>query len=282
MDWNKAKNYTILFLFILNLLLLFFNISKSKHYILTEEQKGAIYNLLEKNDVDLLSEIPDKFYPSQQLLIDNSDYDTIEIQKIFFDNIYNVKRTKEFDKTILTGENKTVTIQNSMITYSDKNVSNYSELTKEQAEQICHSFISKIIENSNKIHLDRYVENKNSFIFYYTQDFKDFPYFNNYIMFKIHKNGILKLKFEYNKPLELYGNKIEICSADEALFTFIDEIKKIYDTPISIDKIDLGYFSSDISNNENSTFTAIPHYRIFISENEDPFYINAYNNTFVY
>lgn len=282
MDWDKAKNYTILFLFILNLLLLSFNISKSKQYILTEEQKNSIYSVLKNNDIELLSEIPDKFYPLQQLLVNKSDYDTIEIQKIFFNDIYNIKRTKEFDKTILTSENKTVTIQNSMITYIDKNISNHSGLDKQQAEKICEGLISKIIPNNKKVELDRYIENKDTFIFYYTQNFIDFPYFNNYIIFKIHKNGIFKLKFEYNEPLELYGNKIEICSADEALFTFMDEIKRIYDNPITIDKIDLGYFSSDINDTENSTFISIPHYRIFIAENDEPFYINAYNNTFVH
>lgn len=283
MDWNKAKNYTILFLFVLNILLIFLNISKDAQYTLKEEQKASIYSVLDKNDIKLVCKIPENFSPMKQFIIKKTNYDIIELQKIFFDDIYNIKRTKEFDKTIFTGENKILTIQNNILIYENKNILNSNPINKEYAENICEEIVSKIMDNHEKMELDRYSENERYFSFYYTQNFIDFSVFNNYTQFKIYKNGTLKMKFEYNEPLESYGNKIDICSADEALFIFMNEIKKIYDDKsISIDTVDIGYFINRIDEDENSSSIVIPHYRIFIDEIEDPFYINAYNNTFVY
>lgn len=282
MDWEKARNYTIIFLIILNILFIGLNFAKDRQYILKQSQKQAVTDVLKQNGIQINSQIPDKFFPLQHIYMKQYNYDVLKIQDIFFEDKKNIKRTEEFDKTIFNSEYETIIIQDGIVMYENNKVQIDFELTEEDAFKICERFINKIESVFDKMTFDRITKDDDHFIIEYGVKYGDYFIFNNYFKVYIFENGTIKVQFEYRNPTGYVGPKTEICSADEALFIFMSEFKKIYETDnIVIDKIDLGYYVNELSKDSNAIFTVVPNYRIFVENHEMPYYVNAYNNVFV-
>jgi len=278
MDWIKAKNYTIFFLFILNILLLGLNFNKNREYKITQDQKKSIISVLNKNNININTDIPYTFFPAGQLYMKQYNYDIIKLQKIFFGEVSNIYRTEEFGKTILAYNNQNLIVANNVIIYKNNKKESNIDFNQEYAEKKCSDIINRINENYAKMSIDK-IDIKNNYItLRYIQRFNNYNIFNNSVFFKVYKNGIMECKFTYNEPVEIRAPKLDICSADEALFMFMNEIKGIYGNKnISVEKIDFGYFVGNNVDSSTSNIIAIPYYRIFAQEIEEPYYINAYN-----
>lgn len=280
MDWNKAKNYTIIFLFLLNALLIGLNFKKDQQYVITSDQKKSITTVLSENNVVINTDIPEEFVPIGQLYMKPYNYDVLKLQKIFFGDVSEVKRTEEFEKTILTYNKKSLVIANNIVSFRDNIVDNNIEFSKSYAVKRCSNIISAIENNYTKMYMDTYSVNSDVISLRYIQKFNGYNIFNNVVIFKVYKSGIIECEFTYNEPIEIKQPKLDICSADEALFTFMNEIKDIYgDERVFIKKIDFGYLIDDNSDLNTNNIVSVPHYRIFTENIEQPFYINAYNNT---
>ena len=102
MNWDKAKNYTIFFLLIINILLLVLNIVDKRDHILTSSQKADIIKILNDEHIVLDCEIPDTFSPMSTLSMEMYEFDLLKMQKIFFGNIDNVVRTDTDDTVEFT------------------------------------------------------------------------------------------------------------------------------------------------------------------------------------
>ena len=283
MDWKLAKNYALTFLLILNIILFSFNSLKQTKYKINSNQKAAILSYMKKNNITLNenTNIPNKFYPMEQFKVKNVFYDYLLLQQIFFLNNNNIKQTKEFDNIILTNSFETLTIYPTYVEYKNNKIINDFNFNKQNVLNICEKYVKNIEGEYGKFFLDIVKKQNNFFYVLYTQKLKNQNIFNNVIEFKIYNNGTINIYFKVFNKVGFSGEKTTIYSADEVIYIFINEVKKIFQKNIIIEKIDIGYYLSDTLNyTENIILT--PHYRFFIKDVETPFFINAYNGSFIY
>ena len=119
MDTKLAKNYTIIFLVILNLILFIIGFLLEEKYKITKEQQNTIISYLEKENIKIYTDIPKNYEPMPQISMKKTKNDDLSLQKIFFDNSSNLIRTEKFENTIFKEGNKTLTINNLFIYFRD-------------------------------------------------------------------------------------------------------------------------------------------------------------------
>lgn len=277
MDWKKAKNYTIIFLLILNVLLLTLNILKEDKHHLNQSRKKAILDVLSNNDILVNCSIPDDFSPMAQLNLRYFNHDILELKNIFMKDTSNIKISKEFEKTILKNEKEILSVQGNNVYYENNSTDDNFIMNKGNAIKKCAAITDKINKIYSKMDFCKFSQTDEYILLEYNQKYKDKIIFNNCIIVHVYSDGKMSIEFSYSQPLELSEKSFEICSSDEALFVFYSEIGKVVDIDkMSIDKIELGYYSNTDLNANISASTAAAHYRIYIdSMPEHPFFINA-------
>ena len=67
MDTKLAKNYTIIFLVILNLILFIIGFLLEEKYKITKEQQNTIISYLEKENIKIYTDIPKNYDPMPQI-----------------------------------------------------------------------------------------------------------------------------------------------------------------------------------------------------------------------
>jgi hypothetical protein len=113
------------------------------------------------------------------------------------------------------------------------------------------------------------------FRLFYREIYRGHTVHSNFIEMLVTENGITQADIQFGTISDFEGAAREIFSPDEVLLTFIQRVRSIWpEKTILIDKMDLVYYQEEI----RSDLHAIPYYRIFISENEVPFMINAFTN----
>lgn len=283
MDWKKAKNYTIIFLLILNVMLFGLNLIKYNKYNLSQEQKNDINAILNKNNITVATEMPDNYKPMPQITLKSSSYDAIELQKIFFNSITKIRRTEEFDKTIFSVGNESLKLYGNHAFYENNNIVDNYELSRKTAVKSVEKYIDEIEKNFSKLKLIRTTQSDEYIILEYDQSYLDNLIFNNSVIFTVYADGRFNCKLSYFEPMQMTGEKTDICSSDEALFVFYKGIKNVINTEnlIKITEMNLGYYTEDYMQTDLDVI-AVPHYRIFVEGIDEPYYINAYNSSMVY
>lgn len=280
MDWSKAKNYTIIFLIFLNIVLFFCNLRFNKRYELTDESIESVKAVLDKKNIKtgLCKSMPVEYNPIEQLSFDEYSYDEIDLQKIFFGGQKLVKRTSDFDKTVIEYENKTISVEGDTVFYNDPHAFSKEDFGQGMISQICEEKaerVSEFFDGFKFYGIEFYGEH---YAAEYIQEYKGIPVFGNYIRFKAYENGSLSAELKYFPVKGQYGEKAAICSADEALFVFSQKAKEICGTEIiNVVKIEKGWYSDDFEG--GGKIISMPYYRIKVKEREEPFFVNAYNRT---
>ncbi len=277
MNWNKAKNIIIMILMFLNIILLLVSHYGNDEYILSSEKEKAIIKLLNEDGVKIETGIPVKFQPSHYLSLDIVDYDVDELKKLFFEDNEDVKRSIEFEATIFKTSEKILKINEADIVYEKLCTEKSSDIfegseAKKEAERV----IKSLIKNKNYELQEIKFENGSYYLKYYEIYLKNKVY-SNYINFVINKDGIEKMKLSRYGAVGFYGARREVCSADEALFSWLLEMKgKNSYVNIVIDDMEQGYCF------EESTLKTrvVPCYRISVKDGET-YYINAYTSEII-
>nr|WP_317358582.1 two-component system regulatory protein YycI [uncultured Tyzzerella sp.] len=281
MDTKLAKNYTIIFLLILNILLFFLSFLLEEKYKITKEQEKTIIAYLEKENIKIYADIPKKYEPMPQISMKKTKHDDLALQNIFFKNNIDLIRTEKFEDTIFKQGEKTLRINNLFIYFQDLEIKENFKYNRENSLNIAESYMKPLEQIYGKMYLDRVIEEEDYFFISYIQKIENYKIFNNVLNVKIYKDGKIKIYFNNYQKTDIISEKINICSVDEALYTFSKEIKNLIpDSEIYIRDIDLGYYLK--MDNENITFSFYPYYRFYIKGNEMPFYVNAYTNSFEY
>lgn len=277
MDWAKAKTYIILCLFILNILLLGFNFYKSSKYITNLKSIEYTKSVLEKENVVLDCGLPVFYAPMKNSALKKYSYDFMALKNIFFDKDEQLKQTIEFENRIFyTDTGKKLTVSGNSVTFEfeDSDIKPDDVITK---------IMNKISKNFCVMKKMRDDTFENTRIVVFNQEFNGYIAFNNSLSFCFTNKNNCVIKFMYNEPIDFTGEKTEIYSPMEAVFNFSAEIKKIYELDkYIITNVDIGYFFENSENIHESIYTAYPCYRIFVQGINEPFYINACNNTFYY
>ncbi len=280
MDWGKAKNYTIIFLIFLNTVLFFCNIFFNKRYIITDEQIDSVKTILNERKVkiDASCDIPIDYSPMLQVSFGEYYYDEINIQKIFFPESGDVKRTTDFEKTILSLDDATIFIKEDIVEFESPNAFKQVPMDRESAIKACEEYALRAEEFFDDLEDYGVREFSDCYIVEYIGRYKNTSVFCNYMRFKIFKNGGMYVKLRYFPVKNLYGSEVDICSADEALFIFSEKAGEICGTEnVSVLKIAKGYYFDDFV--RGNKIISIPYYRVDVAEREEPFFVNAYNRT---
>ncbi len=280
MDWGKAKNYTIIFLIFLNTVLFFCNIRFNKRYVITDEQIDAVRTILENRNIKIENscEIPTDYSPMLQISFGEYYYDEVNIQKIFFPESNGVKRTTDFEKTILSLNNETIFIKDDIIEFESSDIFKNSLPDRESVLKVAEEYALRTEEFFDDLEMYAMREFDDCYIVEYIGRYKNTAVFCNYMRFRVSKNGDVCAKLRYFPVKNLYGSEVDICSADEALFIFSEKARELCGTEeISVSKIVKGYYFDDFVKGNN--IISIPYYRIEVSQREQPFFVNAYNRT---
>lgn len=295
MDWSKAKNYTIVFLVGLNIFLFVSNFLADRKYIMSSDSKTAISQLLNNNGITLSAELPKTYMPMRQMTIENYAYDFIQLQDIFLTDKTDIKRTREFDKTIISSENEKIIVYNNTVYYQNTDKENTVAFEKAAVLKRCGEYAAKISDAYYEMSLD-YISKTNdgeAFIVEYFTKSGGYNIFSNYLRFTVKSDGSLYLEFKYGKIGKTYGSETDICSPDEALFVFMDSAQRLVDSSsITVERVEIGYFLNydNLSGSDSlsatdvyslGTNTAIPCYRIAVAETKQSFFVNAYNRTII-
>lgn len=270
MDWDKAKNYTIISLIILNILLLSLNLFNLRKNMLTNTQKKDITQVLENNSIYLDCDIPDKFQPMPSLSMDMYEFDQIKMQKLFFSDMSKVVRTNNKDEVIFKQDNNQLILMNNTFKYTGI----INEINEEkEAKSVSNTYIHNLSSVLGSYDLYNEKRISNGYSFEYFQRYNRYNIFINKAVVNIYKNNI-EITGVYYKLNENNINNSEIISADEALFSAMWVIKQEYNTKALINDIDLGYYYNNSLNNKS--IVAVPSYRLVMSDNS-VFYINGYS-----
>ena len=110
MEWKSVKNLLLVMLLLMNMILGFFNYQQYQENVLTSSQEKAIYQVLSQNRIILYTDILTKFPPMKKLSLSAPIYSRDEMKHQFFAQ-EEASITVEFNKTIITSETKTLTME---------------------------------------------------------------------------------------------------------------------------------------------------------------------------
>lgn len=281
MNWSKAKNIIIIILVAMNIGLLFASQYTKGQNSLSFEAERSIVKLLNQNGIELYAELPKEFTPMSQLRLANQQMNIDELKADFFDNEEDVKISVELGDTILKKDNKTLTIKQSKIVYDNKdNYSGIDGLDKMMAKKISDQFVKNKLGSSyaNYKYFSTH-SNSNSYCITYYESYKNYKIISNYIKVNVTNKGITAVELFRYPPENFVGATRQICSSDEALLTFMEEVYPLTDQMnLFVDKMELGYIIETNSHNATN-IVAIPCYIISVEGSDKVYYINAYTNT---
>lgn len=277
MNWDKAKNLTLLFLLVVNLFLGGLIYNAGRKYTLTSAQEDAITAYLARNGVSLYTTIPQQFKPMAAMRIQPSAYDASELAPAFFDGTENVTPEYNGARATYTRAAETLTVEGDSFVYENTANRPGFVLTRANAADVCNKFLAKHENLFDKYVLDRVEETGNGYTVSYCGKFRNRLLISNTMVFSVTADGIRRITGTYNKPLALSGEAREIISPDEALYKFVKHMNYVYgDQEILLDSMDIVYYLSETPTDSSIPLSAAPYYRFYVFSGEALVLINAY------
>ncbi len=282
MDWKKAKKIMISILVILNIGLLYLNFKTVSKYHVNPQREKEISEILSKNGIGLYTELISSSPPMRSLSVKSNKTDTSELKTIFFNENENVKISVLFDKTILSSDTKLLTIEGDLTSFvSFEGIYPPSVMSYAEAKKSVDNFKNKSTF-FDKYKIENVTKTDTGYIFQYFEEFDKHKVFGSYAKFHVTEKGIEQIEIT-NYNIEGYtGDKNNIFACDEALLTFLKEVKDNSKSGIFIEKIELGYdFTGSGTISKDSILKLEPCYYIYVSNSDTPYIINAYTNKMI-
>lgn len=288
MDTKLVKQYIIVLLFILNIVLFIFNAVSDDRYTITNSQVKIMDSYLEKNNITLNTKLEKNFLPMSKITMKRTIFNQNDLLEIFFKEELNnnsieldkVSFNNNFNNEFISNQ-KSIVVTNNNIFFQDLNKRSGFDYNKNNCIKLANYYATLLSNKYGSLNLDLSFERENYYVFLYTQDNNKFKNFSNNLYVKVYAEGQIELYFCNYDKLEISSQDINIYSIFEALYVFSREVPPLMNgEEIIIQKIDLGYYLKD--KGENISLSFEPCYRIFISNSDIPFFINAYTNTFEY
>ncbi len=268
MEWTKAKNYTIVFLIVLNVILFGFNIYKSMENRISSERINDLTALLEQKNITLACPLPRGYSPMARIELNDYSYDLLELERMFMAGESNVRRTEEYNSIVFMSDRSRLIIKDDTISYTTTLDAPFSS-DKEERE-----YADKLIASVNKsfgsYRFNSVSETENGHILKYYEKAEGRNVFSSFAYFTIKgENVSLALRFT---PLgDELNEKVIIFAADEAVYSACDIMTRDNKKPV-ITNVELGYYS--LASDTGYDSYAVPFYIIMCGSNE--YYVNAY------
>lgn len=280
MDWDSAKRIVIWILLALNIGLFALNYEKSRQYYITPEQEKAIFQVLSERNIRMYTQLVEKYAPMGMLAVNVNTPETASIIDKFFEPGEGTSVSMEFDKTIIRSDTKTLTVENNLYTLICRPQGEpVSDFSYDAAKKLADSFLRKMGESSRFV-LDSGIKKDDSYIFTYYNDYQGWKVFCGGCVIEVSNRGVTGVSMADYTPEGMEGEKQQICSADEALLTFMKEaVKDGEHEEILIERMELGYDLQDKTDiAEGRRLRLIPCYHIYVASSDEPVKINAYTN----
>lgn len=261
------------------------NYKQNDRYRLAQEQEKAIFKVMSENGIGIYTDLMKTFYPMRKLTITIPILETAKIRQIFFDEAEEIKITVDFNKTVLKSETKTLSIENNNIHFTcPQGTGPVEKWSQETALQAANTFVQRLGFGAARFQLNDISQDGNQFQFIYHDKFDGYPIFSSYNKIVVGPDGILDFECAYYETENFIGEKLEICSPDEALLTLLKALQKEERKEGQrIDQIEIGYaFQEKSQISEGNVLKLIPCYRIAVSGREEPYLINAYTNKLIH
>lgn len=281
MNWNKIINIFIILFLIINITIMYVDHYRNeKQYVLSEERKNQLREILYENNFALYTHIPDAF-PMKKIIIYSPKNDQDKIAgRIFEDDVYSRTFHLNFEKyytekeelQFLRGDQKGV------ILYFGTN-ENYIPKTnsKEDIEIVAKKFASDITLSVPKLKLTLNMNFDDYYILEFNEVYKGNLLFCNYVRVKVSSKGIEEAVALRYPPEKLTGRKQKLIPADEILYNFVQSVSFENEELYSIKSMDIGYDLGINSSADDILAEAVPYYRIKLHSGQ-VYYINAYTN----
>jgi len=274
MDWERAKNYLLIFFILLNTALGLLLLQENRQYTMTGDQERHIRTVLNRYNISLYTLPLRRFPPMRPINITGFYYNHEEIVAMFFVYPQAVEYSYRFGSHFYAYGSSTLIISGGFIFY--ENPYGFGD-----GEGEINAFIAA--------HFPDFVPDSNFSIdggygrrLIYRQEYRGQLVHSNFIEFIVTDSGITQIEMQFGEILGFAGTPSAIFSPDEALLTFVQRVRHItLETPKTIRRIDLVYFQEYFSD-QPSLYHAVPFYRIFtICSGDRPYLINAFTNTII-
>ena len=269
MEWSRAKNIIIVSLVLLNVMLGVIMLSARERHTLSADQERNIIAVLYRENISINTPIIRHTPPMRMLELSPGIVDGDLMKQIFL----GVTEAEVFEYGAIRmyyHDGSIVSVYENRVIFENGSFDEFREIDIEIARSISDEFLEGLGDMARGFALDvpPYF-NGDEIIVEYRQRMDDgVIIYNNYFLFAIDSYGIRRIEHSHNLPIGISASLHEICSADEALFSFlramrvdsIDRPKRI------IEKMDIVYFM-DHENLEQGI--AYPYFRIYFREFRD-------------
>lgn len=294
MEWERAKNYILVFFVLLNICLGFLVFLENRRYTMTGEQERLIRTVLNRNNI-IMYQLPLRHSPPMRPLIVRGfyyDVDTVDaLLEILFQDPEYVERTSHDGMYQFRSGTTVMTISNGFIFYHVRGGFPQEErdafqalallpadITFEKARILTDEFIQAYFPDFVQ---DDSFEVLSGMRIIYRQKYRGQLVHSNFIEFLVTPVGIFEIEMQFGRIVEHAGTPIMLFSPDEALLSFAQRVSHITrERPMHISDMDLVYFQAYISDQPNY-YHAVPFYRIFVKGESRPYLINALTNVII-
>ena len=281
MLWERAKNYMLIFFLLINLLLLALVWYETDTHVLPRERVNAINAVLMQNNINISYPIPTDFRPMRALQVANYDYDIERLKSIFFPAYADISHTGGNRRSEFTWQNIRLVIDDGRVFFTSglgvTGVPDYAA-----ALMLTQAFIDEYYPDFVFDAQSTRQARRGGLRLFFRQKYQNHVIHSNFIEFLITGTGdelvIEEADIHYLRPLGFAYQPRDLIAPDEALLTFVQEIRRQTYEPVLITYMDIAY----VSFSGRGQQYAEPVYRIFIDGGDEPFLVNAYTNRVVW
>ena len=279
MEWERAKNYILIFLVLLNAALGAVLFLESQRYTLSADHERNIFAVLAQNNINMYISPIRRFPPMRHLHISGFYYDEYAlIAMLFPDPLQVVQIDAEFSQ--FEDAYSRLIISNGFVSY--ENLIPRTATNNLPPLEITDTFI---MQNFPDFELDTVwrMPNDEGVRITYRQKYRDHFIYTNFVELLVHEGLIRMIDMQFGQVQGHSGTPRAIASSDEALLTFVQRVQFMAETePWFITRMDIAYFQEyEISDQPGATYSVVPFYRIFVQGDDRAFLINAFTNTII-
>jgi hypothetical protein len=277
MEWKKAKNYTIIFLIVINCVFLVLNIIKKNDTRLSSESVSAVAEVLANRGIVLDCELPTDYSAMAQLNMNAYEYDNIVLQEIFFGELNDVKRTEENGDVIFSTADGKLTISGDSVRFSSGSTNTGGVTDIDLAKEKADEYVDKLNERFGNYSFNVGVDTDEGYFFEYRENFRGQVIFSNYFKMWFYDDGKTEIAFNYQQPVEYKKSSEDIISADEAVYAAAKGVDLPSDrtqAPV-ISGVEKGYYL--VERHGTGDLVATPQYKVYFNEGRLACYVNAYS-----
>lgn len=280
MEWGKAKQFVIVLLVLLNIVLAGLNYKQKQENVMTSAQERAIFEVLSRNGITMYTDILTEFAPMPRMGGEIPSYSKETMERLFFGS-QKTTAIRKGDAMIYRKDAASLMLKGAEGSWENTDVAlGREKLQRSEALQTAKDFLEGTEHFFGTYGDATVLERQDGYEVLFCGTYKQDKVFSNTFSVFITDAGIRRIAFSYYPIKGYQGEKKDICYSDEALLTFMREWRKEkHEYEATIHRIELGYGMTESGNTLGEDMLMVtlePFYRIYLMEEEEPYLINAY------